>query len=157
MNSMSDETKALLEKYIHLHGISIILYTMKVLEAEGCEVEPIGNKGMSIWDAAIKITRDRDGDRSIVSEFSFYNTFIEVLCVDRDDDPLIIDPQIIEDGESIDYISDKIMIIIKGRTTLVLGMLEGKRVEDIYNENPGQFERIRAREVDADDFNGVTF
>ncbi len=158
MNSMSEETKELLQEYIGQHGIPIILYISTVLKRAGCKVEPIMKKGDTIWDAAIKVSKDEDGEeKGMVSEFFFHNTFIETLCVDRDDDPLIFDPKILEAGDNIDYISGKIKEIVEGRTTLLLEMFAGKSVEEIYNDNPHMFERIRKKEVNADDHDGMTF
>lgn len=158
MNSMSDETKELMQEHIGQHGVPIMLYVCTVLKQAGCKVEPIIEKDSTIWDAAIKVSRDKDGEKEgMVSKFFFHNTFVEALCVDRDDDPLIFDPKILED-DSIDYISGKIREIVNGRTTLLLGMFDGKSVEEIYNDNPNMFERIRKKEVSADEYHdGVTF
>ena len=79
--------------------------------------------------------------------FYFRNTFTEILCVDRDDDPLIFDPNILEDDT---YLMDKIAKVLYGRLTLILGMLDGKTTEEIYTENPGMFERIRMRQIDPE-------
>ncbi len=139
MNSMSDETKALIEEHIKIHGVPIMMTMFKLLHDEGCKVEPCVDK--SIWDVTFKISR---GDNS--SEFYFHNTFVEILCVDRDDDPLIFDSEILgRDG--LNYIAGKISEVLMARLTLIIGLFKGKTVEEIYNDNPGVYERIRAKEI----------
>jgi len=148
MHDMSDETKELLAKYIGLHGIPIILCFSHMLQKLGLEVS-VKAEGSSIWDAAIKIERENPNGDDISSEFHFYNTFLEVLCVDRDDDPMVFDPKILDDGESIEYISEKIQTILEGRLIIIRGLLDGKSAEDVYNENPDRFERISYKVIVA--------
>lgn len=158
MNNMSKETKALLEEHIEKHGAPIMLFISTVLQRAGCKVKPITEPGDSIWDAAIRVSRVVDGKEDpMVARFNFHNTFIETLCVDRDDDPLIFDPEILSDGDNIDYIAGKIKEIVEGRCTLLLGLMDGKSIEEVYNENPNMFERIRKKEINSKDHDGVTF
>ena len=103
MNSMSKETKALMEEHIGEHGVPIMVYMYKLLVDNGCEVIPSTPESVkSIWDASLEISKGED----LKSKFFFHNTFVEILCVDRDDDPLIFDPEILG-PEGFDYISDK--------------------------------------------------
>jgi len=141
MNNMSDETKELMEKYIGIHGIFIMAFICMKLGEYGYDVEPQRNSG-NIWKASVKISK---GDTQL--EYFFYNTFLEILCVDRDDDPLVFDPEILEDETRI---FSKITEVLKCRLNLISGMIDKKSVEEIYNENPGMYERIRMRTVDSD-------
>lgn len=152
MNSMSDETKALMEDHIGEHGTSIMIYMYKLLLDNGCKVAPSPSAPGSIWEATFEISRGGD----TTSKFYFHNTFIEILCIDRDDDPLIFDPEILGPKGS-DYISDKIAGVLKCRITLLMGLFDGKTVEEIYNENPGRFDRIRMKKVDGDQWDRTIF
>lgn len=153
MNSMSDETKALMEEHIGKHGVPIMIYMYKLLLNNGCKVVPsVPESTTSIWDATFEISKGKD----LSSKFFFHNTFIEILCVDRDDDPLIFDPEILG-PDGFDYISDKIAGVLKCRITLLMGLFDGKTVEQIYNENPDGFERIRMKKVDDGNWDRTTF
>jgi len=152
----SEETKELMQKYIKEHGIAIMGFTWKTLEEAGHKVKPSMDDG-NIWNAALEIINGNhvpDGDSSefpVKSKFMFYNTFLEILTVDRDDDPLVFDPEILSDKE---HIFHKISEVLSGRLTLLIGLLDGKSTEEIYNENPGQYERIRKKEVSSDEPQG---
>ncbi len=148
MNNMSDETKSLMEEYMSQHGLTIILYVCSQLQKDGCKISAPDNDFKSLWDASIKITKkDKDGE-DIISEMYFYNTFVEIFCVDRDDDPLVFDPEILEDEK---YIFGKIDAVLECRLTLILGMLNGKTAEEIYEKNPGMFERIKITKKDGEE------
>lgn len=136
-------------EYIDIHGIPIMVYMISAITREGHHVEPIIPESKNIWETAIKIinkNKDGKGGMPSKSEFSFMNTFLEIFTVDRDDDPIVFDSKILEDEE---YIIDKIGSVVGGRLILVLGMLDGKTAQEVYDENPGTFERIRIKEVDA--------
>jgi hypothetical protein len=153
MNSTSDETKKLMQEHISKHGVPMMAYVCSALIEDGCSIDP-QDVGGNIWDASIKITKEvADGD-DIDSEFFFHNTFVEVLCVDRDDDPLVFDPEILTDDK---YLFVKIAKVLTTRLTLLLGIINGQTAEEVYEENPDMFERIRIKKVDADDDDGKTF
>ena len=154
MNSMSDETRELLEKHIGIHGTHIMTCMTVIFMKDGYDVEPTKVESHNIWEAGI-IIRKKDSDGVAKVDYFLHNTFIEIFCVDRDDDPLIFDAK--HEEEDFMYTIDKIGSVLEGRYILITGLLEGKTIEEIYEENSGKFERIRQKEVNADDYDGVTF
>ena len=144
MSNMSDETAELIKEYLGLHGVSIMSMFCSDLAEKGCDIAlPV--KGGNIWDASIRVTKEIPDGEDIDSVFYFRNTFTEIFCVDRDDDPLVFDPEILEDGM---YIFQKIEEVLKSKLIVLSGMIDGKSIEEIYNENPGMFERIRSKKVE---------
>ncbi len=159
MNSTSDETRKMMEKHVGIHGTAIMACMSVMLDKDGYKVEPILNDNKNIWEAGLRITKDNDeveGNDEGVKHIEYYlhNTFVEILCVDRDDDPLIFDEKIEED---LKYTINKIGSVLEGRYILITGVLEGKTIEEIYEENSDKYERVRKKIVDADEYNGVTF
>ena len=146
MNSMSDETKELLEKHVGIHGTAILACMTVMLMKNGYDAEPIGVETHNIWEAGLRIKNKDDNEGEMSSaDYFIHNTLIEIFCVDRDDDPLIFDENHEEDFM---YTINKIGEVLEGRYILLTGVFEGKTVEEIYEENPGKFERIRKKEVD---------
>lgn len=147
--NVSDETKKLMAEYIDIHGIPIMVYMISAISQEGHHVEPVIPNSKNIWEMAIKITnknKDSKGGIPYSSKFMFYNTFLEILMVNRDDDPMEFDPKILENK---DYIFNKIASVVGSRLSLVLGMLDGKTAQEVFDEKPHRFERINIKEVDA--------
>lgn len=155
MDLMSDETKELLEKHVGIHGTAILACMSVMLIKNGYDAEPIGVETKNIWEAGLRIKKDGNKGDVNHADYFLHNTLIEIFCVDRDDDPLIFDEKHEEEGMM--YTVNKIGSVLEGRYTLVSGMLEGKNIEEIYKENPGMFERIRQKEVNAEEYDGATF
>jgi hypothetical protein len=155
---MSDETNELLQKYIGIHGTAIMACISVMLDQQGYDVQPIKVESKNIWDAGLTIkkkdSKKKDGDDVNKVDYFFHNTFIEVFCVDRDDDPLVFDEK--HDGD-FEYTVNKIGSVLEGRYILIVGVLEGKTIEEIYEENSDKYERVRKKMVKAEDIDGVTF
>lgn len=140
---MPKETNDRISKHMKKHAIPIIAFMCKQLQEAGCIVEPVKtDEPVSIWEAAITITKeDSEVEKS---QFNFHNTFLEIFTVDRDADPLEFDEEL--DGDD-QYIFDKIGSIIGGRLDLILGMLDGKTVEELYDED--RYERISKKTIEV--------
>ena len=143
---MSEETQELVKEYMGMHGVSIMAMVCSDLSKKGFIIGVPTVPG-NIWDASIRITKKVPDGEDMVSELYLQNTFIEVMCVDRDDDPLVFDPKILENGM---YIFQKIECVVESRLTMIYGLMDGKTIEEIYEENPGMFERIRKKEIKKD-------
>jgi len=147
MSEKSGYTEKMLTEHIKKYGIFIISYVCHMLDKFGYKIEASYREKTSIWDASIIITKDAEDKNSPKTEFYFYNTFIEIFCVDRDDDPIEFDKMIVEDDR---YIFQKMESVINGRLIMICGMMEGKTTKQIYEENPGMFERITQKEQKVD-------
>lgn len=151
---MSDETKELLEKHVGIHGTCILACMNIMLVKSGYNAEPIGVETKNIWEAGLRVTKDGNDGEVEKLDYYIHNTLVEIFCVDRDDDPLIFDEKHEDDFM---YTISKIGSVLEGRYILITGAIDGKTVEEIYEENSNKFERITKKEVKADDYDGVTF
>lgn len=148
--NISDRTREMLGELVGKYGVTIMTATwMRLMEAEeSLLLEPSNAKSGTIWDAALNI---KTSDGKINTVLYFYNSFLEIFTVDRDDDPLIIDTRILEDDE---YLASKIKDVVDIRILLISGMINNdsnnmrESIEKVYNDNSEMFERIRIMEID---------
>lgn len=148
--NISDRTREMLGELVGKYGVTIMTATwMRLMEAEeSLLLEPSNAKSGTIWDAALNI---KTSDGKINTVLYFYNSFLEIFTVDREDDPLIIDTRILEDDE---YLASKIKDVVDIRILLISGMINNdsnnmrESIEKVYNDNSEMFERIRIMEID---------